>query len=72
MGSTARTIKIHKDPKPQGSQKVFLIMWWSREIRVHLDVGLEQLSGPGFFEDNVQDEKVAQVAAKWLGDRLLT
>ena len=31
-----------------------------------------RLSGPaGFFEDNVQDEKVAQVAAKWLGDRLL-
>lgn len=39
---------------------------------MHLGLDLEQLSGPGFFEDNVQDEKVAQVAAKWLGDRLLT
>ena len=42
-----------------------------------LDVGLdleqlEEISGPGFFEESCSDEKVAQVAAKWLGDRLLT
>eukprot|EP00434_Breviolum_minutum_P039503 symbB.v1.2.035083.t1/scaffold4648.1/size53790/2 len=27
------------------------------------------MSGPGFFEESCSDEKVAQVAAKWLGDR---
>lgn len=43
---TAKTIKIHKDPKPQGkpqgSQKafLFLIMWWEIwEIRVHFGCG---------------------------------
>jgi len=33
---------------------------------------LDACAGPtAFFEEETQDEKVAEVAAKWLGERLL-